>query len=485
MPMQSQALKLNIKQKQALALTPQLLQSIHVLGLTCDELKSYIAAELESNPALEASWGSENDVCVDAPNWSDFEREKLFSGERLPEDANDEDINWAEYLKEKNYYENKYGNGAPADILLDSSDLGQGLADHLLEQLTADDLARISEDAARAYGIVAWIAEALDGNGFLPHGDIDLLAVDGIEKDEVMSAIAVMQGLEPAGIAAGSVRESLMLQYERGGGADPMVIGIIKDHLPDVAMHSVSAVSKALGIKRHDVEQRFEIIASLDPRPGMGFQRGEKTHYVFPDVVIDKAENGFEIRVNEAHIPTLTVSPYYRKILARAEKGSEEYIFLAERISAAVALIKNLKQRGETIYNVMAAILKKQETFLENGYAHLKPMTQKQVADAIRVHESTVSRTVHGKYVQTPHGIIEIKQLFGGGVRTGDGEGITPVNVKARLLQLTDAEDKKRPLSDKVIADVLRQEGIFLSRRTVAKYRYEAGIAPSSRRAGY
>jgi len=482
--MQGQELNLNVRQKQALAITPRLLQSISVLGMARDELESFIEAELENNPMLEKNWDDEKTVRGGISGEPGFEREKQLSDEQAAADLAGEDFDWAEYLKGKGENDSfyKYGYGSPADMLPDTIGSEQKLIDYLLEQLTKDDLKRISTNDIRAYEIAACIAESLDGNGFLPRSDTDMLIQSGFPEEEVLAAVEVFKGLEPAGIAAADLRESLVLQYRRSGGRDPLVIEIIQGYLSDLAIHNVASVSKALGRKRNEVERCFETIAALDPKPGRGFQGGEETQYIIPDLIIDKTENGYEARVGETFVPALTINPYYRKILMETKKGSEEHTFLAERLNAAATLIKNLETREQTVYRVMAAILKHQQKFLGNGESCLKPMTRKQIADEIEVHESTVSRAVSNKFVQTPRGVFEIKHFFSGGIKSSGGEEIAALNVKARVVELTAAEDKKRPLSDRIIADILGKEGILISRRTVAKYRLEAGIAPSSRR---
>jgi len=471
--MARQGLELSIGQKQQLRLTPQLLQSLRVLGMTGVELGSYIEAELEGNPTLVASWGEEQPV---GPG-------PVSEGERAGPDRGADDFDWAEYLQDKGYDDASYGFGAPSDIAPDPDVAGTKLSDYLIEQLTPADLLLVSKDALRAYDILAWIADTLDENGFLTQDAPGVAKETGAETTEIEAAISVLQGLDPAGVAAADVRESLALQYERAGGADTLVLDIIKTRLEDVGSWNTASVSRALGCKRSDVERAFEIIAGLDPKPGSGLQDGAETHYIVPDIIVEKTEDGYDIKMGADELPVLTVSPYYRKILAESEKGSEARNFLTERLNAAVSLIRSLEQRRQIMRKIVAAILTRQQAFFDSGPAYLKPMTLRQIAEETGVHESTVSRAVRGKYIQTQRGVIELRQFFSSGVRTADGEGAASGSVKARISALMDAEDKRNPLSDRKIAVLLEKEGIFISRRTVAKYRLETGAPSSDKRA--
>ena len=476
--MLKQGLELNIAQKQTLVLTPQLLQSIRVLGMTGFELEAYIDAELASNPALEAVW---DDKATSEPSDGpgDFDRE----GGPGSADRRTEDFDWPEYLREKGYDDISYGQTLLADGVPERENPEPRLDNYLLEQLTSENLCRISKDISRAYRIVECIIATFDENGFLTQNASEMAATIDVSVDEVLAAIAVLQELEPAGVAASDVRESLVLQYKRAGGTDPLVIEIIQTRLKDMAARSAVAVAKAVGCKRVEAEKAFETIKTLDPKPGSGFQSGSDTQYIIPDFIAEKTENGYEAKMNNYYSPSLIVSPYCHKLLAETEKGSEEYVFLTDRLNAAVAMIKSIEQRRRTITDVMAAIFRRQYEFLEKGYAHLRPMTLKQIADEIGVHESTVSRAIRGKYVQTKRGVVEAKQFFSTGLKTVDGVGVAAKSVKTLIAALINAENKKEPLSDSAIVDLLKKDGICLSRRTVAKYRHETGIQSSAKRA--
>ena len=252
--------------------------------------------------------------------------------------------------------------------------------------------------------------------------------------------------------------------------------------LEEVAAGNVTAVTRHFGCKRVDAKSAFEIIAALDPKPCSGFYCNHETQYIIPDIVIEKTNNGYEANVNKGNLPRLTISPYYRKLLTETERGSEVHLFLTERLNTAVALIKSVEQRGQTIKKITSAIIECQNEFLEKGKSHLKPMTMKQIANKVNLHESTVSRTVKGKYIQTPHGIVEMRWFFGSGVRTSDGEGASAESVQIRIAELIKSEDKTHLLSDQDIACLLEKCEVFISRRTVAKYREIAGIPSSTKR---
>ena len=467
-----QTLNLNIEQKQTLALTPQLIQSIRILSMTRIELERHIVDELEGNPALEAAW---DEKPADS-------QEQKGADEREELNRQAEDFDWAGYLQDKDYSDSNYGNRTSAEEALDRSGFGLTLSGYLLEQLTSKDLCQISSDAKMAYRAVEWVSEALDENGFLLQSVKEMAIASGFAETEIAAAVSVLQGLEPVGVAAENVRESLVLQYRRAGGADPLVIEIIRERLEDVARQNVAPASRSLGRKRSDVKRAFETIAGLNPKPGRGFHGTEKTQYIIPDIIIEKRLGVYEIKVSNNNIPTLTVSPYYKKLLAETEKDSETYVFLKDRLNSAAYLIKNLEQRSQTIHRIVGAIIQRQQAFVDEGRGSLRPMTLKQIADETGVHESTVSRAVRGKYIQTPHGVLELKKFFCPGIRTADGKGAAADCIKARINAIISAEDKRKPMSDREIALLLGKEGIIISRRTIAKYRLEVGVPSSDKR---
>ena len=463
--MVGQGLDLNTSQHQTLTLTPQLLQAIRMLEMPLAELNTYIEEELENNPTLEAVW--------DKPE---------PTGERQAIKSKLDDFDWAEYLKEKGSDYASYSYGLNSEENFNRPLSEAKLRDSLMEQLTKKMLLRISSDTTRAYEIVSWIAETLDGNGFLTLSAPEIARITKISENEAQAAIDVLKGLEPAGIAATGICESLILQYERNGGSDPFVIEIIQTRLADVAKQNTGAVARAFGKHRSEVRSAFDIISALNPKPCMGFASRNETFYIIPDFIIDKTAGQYKALFNKTYLPTLSVSPYYYKILSETAKGSDEYVFITEKLNSAITVIKNIERREQTICKIMDSIISRQQDFLEKGEAFLKPLTLKQIAEEIGVHESTVSRAIRGKYVQLPRKVVEIKQFFCTGLKTNNGESASAESIKSRIAALICSEDKHAPLSDRAIADILKDEAL-VSRRTVAKYRCEIGVLSSSKRA--
>ena len=259
----------------------------------------------------------------------------------------------------------------------------------------------------------------------------------------------------------------------------------VKQHLDDIAYNRLNNISKSLGVSVEVAQDISDLIKGLEPKPGRAFEGNNATKYIVPDVNIDKIGEEYVISINDYHSSGLRINQYYRNLLQKEEKTSQASQFISSRLSSAMWLIKSIEQRKTTLYNVMQAILEYQMEFFEKGVMHLKTMTLRNIADKISVHESTVSRAINGKYVQTNRGVFEIKYFFGSGIENQTGDGISSESIKKMLRNLIDKENHKHPISDQDIADILVKEGLMISRRTVAKYRDELGILSSSKRKRY
>jgi RNA polymerase sigma-54 factor len=466
-------MQLGITQKQTLALTPTLLQSIRILGLSRTELNEYLQEELASNPALELAedaGGEEN--AGEIPEMPD---------DRVLPDRRAEDFDWGEYLAEKEYDDigASYVRSEPQSFESAEEDADRSLRAYIFDQLSETVLAGISDRPPRAAAAALAVIESLDENGFLAASPAEIAKIASVSEKEAHAAITAVRSLEPAGVGASDVREALLIQYERRGGSDPLVRQIIENWLEEVAQGRITRLARKNGLTNEAALAAVEIVKSLDPKPCRGFSGSERIQYIVPDVIVEKTEDTFEVTVNGAYMPRLLVSQYCLDVLKSEKRDSEASIFLRDRLNTAATLIKSLEQREKTVYNVSAAIFRRQREFLEVGMRGLKPLTLKMVADELGIHESTVSRSVRGKYVQTPKGVFELKQFFSAGVRTDDGEGAAVESLRVKISELIDAEDKRVPLSDERIAEILKRNGTLISRRTVAKYREEMSI-PSS-----
>ena len=247
----------------------------------------------------------------------------------------------------------------------------------------------------------------------------------------------------------------------------------------------VSVIAKAVGLPKSDIQNMIDVIRSLEPKPGREFISSSSTRYITPDIFVEKIEGKYVVMTNEGSVPHLSVSSYYSSLLQQAENDEELSTYLSDKINSAIWLIKSINQRKETIYNVVSEVVKYQEEFFEKGNKYMKPLTLKVIAEKLGIHESTVSRAINGKYMQSPRGVFEIRYFFSSGVQGSSGDDISSNSVKAFIKELVDEEDSTKPLSDQDMVGLLKKKGINISRRTVAKYRDEMHIPSSSRRRRY
>ncbi|WP_053956685.1 RNA polymerase factor sigma-54 [Inediibacterium massiliense] len=456
--------QLNIEQVQKLVMTPELKQAIQILQFNHQELNEFIDEQVLTNPVLEV--GLPKDIDIKKKEETVEKREK-------------EDVDWKEYIREYddisykqyNFYQEKEETSFEQFVSADIT-----LTEHLLFQL---QFAVLKEKYKR---IGRYIIESLDVNGYLNTSIFEVAEYFHTDEKVVGNILSIIQTFEPIGIAAQNLKECLLIQVRQKGIKDPYIIKVISEHLDDVAENRLSNIAKVLNISTKKVQKITDFIKTLEPKPGRSFASGEEIKYITPDVTVEKIDGEYLILVNDTTAPRLSISPYYRKMLLHESKDSNTSKFLTGRLNSAMWLIKSIEQRRQTIYNVVKAIVDYQIDFFEKGRKYLKPLTLKQIADEVGIHESTVSRAVNGKYMQSPRGVFEIKFFFTSGVANDMGEGIASESIKTMIKDLIEQEDVKKPLSDQVISDVLQEKGIQISRRTVAKYRDEMHILSSSKR---
>ena len=306
-----------------------------------------------------------------------------------------------------------------------------------------------------------------------------------MKPEEVEEALSVIQTFEPFGVGASNLKECLLIQLRNKDIYDKKIEVIIINHLDDIASNRINNISKKLSISIEEAQKYSDIIKNLEPKPGRAFEEGTSTKYVTPDAYIEKVGKEYVVMVNDYYGSKLMINQFYKKMLISEDKSSQASAFISNKLSSAMWLIKSLEHRKNTLYNVVKAILDYQMDFFEKGPMFLKTMTLKKIAEMVNVHESTVSRAINGKYVQTPRGIFEIKYFFKSGVDNQDGEAISSESIKKMIKSYVSGEDASKPLSDQHIADLLVKEGYMISRRTVAKYRDELGILSSSKRKRY
>lgn len=448
---------LQMQQTQKLVMTPELRQAIAVLQLPVTELGDFIEQELLENPCLEAE----------------------------PKEEAEEAAPSAETRKLLEYLGNDYGGtgSSPGDSDEEVTfEAYTATVPTLHEHLTAQLYLAGLDACGRRIG--QFLIDSLDDHGYLTIEPFEAAARLQVPDTKVAEVLAVIQGFDPPGVGARDLKECLLLQWATVDDGNPLVPLLIEHHLDDLGEGRITRIAEAHGVTPADVQEAADMIRTLDPKPGRRFGRPDETRYVVPDVVIERVGSDYVILVNEAPVPRLTVSNHYRKMLGgQVEAEARKYV--EQKIHSALWLIKAIEQRRMTLYKVTEAIVRFQRDFFDRGIRYLKPLTLRDVADVVGVHESTVSRTTSGKYAQTPAGTFELKFFFSSGVDNARGEGVAAESVKRMIADLIAKEDSAEPLSDQALTDMLCRQGVNISRRTVAKYREEMGVPSSAKRKRY
>lgn len=441
-------------------LSPQMQQSLHVLQAPIAELRQMVAGELSVNPLLEEA------------------TPELIDVERAREDAGGLRDEWREY------YAQRGGGESWTEEALERRQHffdSQTRAPTLLEHLTTQaDLEGMEEKERQAVDV---ILGNLDDAGYF-RGEIEAAAYPvGLSVAEAEQVLEKLQRLDPAGICARDLAECLLIQLRRAGREKSVAALIVEHHLPLLARRKFADIARLLRVPVAEVHRAAEEIRGLDPRPGAAFAPSENP-VISADVVIERDGDGYVVRVNDDEIPRLRITNTYKDLLSVAGQPREVREFLREKMRSGRFFMKCLEQRQTTLMAIADQIMRRQRDFLDEGPAHLRPMTMSQVAEAIGVHETTVSRAVSGKYVATPQGIFEFKYFFTSGYTTSGGESLSNESVRQALVELVKSEDPSKPLSDQQLVAALLGQGIPIARRTIAKYRDQLGILPSHLRKG-
>jgi len=455
---------LGLSQQQTLS--PQMQQSLQLLQAPTLELRALVAQELETNPVLEE----------ELP-----EREDNDSGENEDDPEFDADLDevarlddeWREYMAQTGAYD---GRSAEAEerreFLFNSLSNSMTLQQHLLDQLT---LVELNEDERE-------VADVILGNlneaGLL---EVDIPVLCGLSnqrEETVERVLREVQSLDPVGVAARSVRECLLIQLERIGKGRSLESRILTNHYELLLRRRFPDIARRLSVSAGDVQQAADFISTLEPRPARQFSDSTE-HVVTADVIVEESRDGFTASLVNENIPALRVSNYYKDLLSESSNRGEVRDYIREKIKGGRFFIKCIQQRQQTILSIATEIIARQEDFLRRGPAGLHPMTMHQVAQAVGVHETTVSRATNGKYMLTPQGLFEMKYFFTPGYQTSDGGDMSNESVRRAISELIEKEDRRKPLSDQAILQILIERGIPIARRTVAKYREQLGLLPS------
>jgi RNA polymerase sigma-54 factor len=469
--------KLSLRLQQKIILTPTLQQAIRLLQLTRMELQQEVSQELQTNPVLE-----ENSTVEDDPVAQEAARELPENAEADPMKTYDEKIDVESYFQDYLETNLKY-RGTRVEVSDEGPDserylsAPESLSDHLEWQVGLSKLTLREQDIARI------IIGNLREDGYLMASVEDVVQAASATQEEVESVLKSVQQMDPMGVAARDLKECLTIQLAALGDVDPLATRVVEEALPFLEKERPSQVAARLGVSEARLEEALTIIRHLDPKPGLRYNNPVNPTIV-PDVVVEKDGEEYRVLLNEDGMPRLRISRHYRAMAEEGspEAGQEALLFLKEKVRSAMWFLKSVEERQRTIYKVAKEIVEFQKDFLDQGPSQMRPLILRDVAERVGVHESTVSRVVSNKYMQTPRGIFPMKYFFNTGIGTLEGADVSSLRVKERLKTFVDAEDPKSPLSDQRLADVLKREGILLARRTVAKYREELNIPPSGRR---
>jgi len=358
----------------------------------------------------------------------------------------------------------------PFENLLHS---GTTLSDHLLEQLRVAP----GDPATRTIGEA--IIGNLDDDGYLRADLAELAEFTGATVADVEIILSLVQSFDPLGVAARTLQECLLIQLRVDPQPDPVSVEILERYFGDLERRRYTEIARSLKVSFDRVMEAIEEIQALEPKPGRKFTSSH-IQYIVPDVFVHKMADGYRVVLNEDGIPKLRLNSMYRRLLRGA--GDEARQYVEQKVRSALWFIKSIHQRQRTLLRVTESIVKFQREFLDNGLAFLRPLALRDVAEDIGMHESTVSRVTTNKYVQTPQGLLELKYFFHSGIASGNGTMVSSVSVKQLLRDLVGQESPEKPLSDAEVAQVLKNRGLTISRRTVAKYREELRVPPSHQR---
>ena len=485
--------------RQEMRINPRLYQAMELLYMPLQELEQHLKEELAENPFLEMEE-------------ADVQQEVELKEDTPDEPMGDNEVDWEEILldgfdvggRRQEYEHRDFYEATPVDA--------QDLHDHLSEQLRhlsiserelrlgeeligdIDDsgmLVCAPEEAVE--GVNAWLDEVRPGvvaraqeieNEEERRAELEEIAVvfRPYEPIEAERMLVVIQGFDPPGIGARDVRESILIQLRQRGEENDPAYAIVESHFDALINHHWGEIAKALSITPREVQDAADSISHLDPKPGLKYSVSPE-QYVVPDLIVEKIDGEYMVFANDTSLPRLRISRAYREVARDKKKFTgENKDFIASKLNSANWMVQAIEQRRQTMLKVMSFIVDRQREFFERGVQYLKPLTLREVADYIEMHESTVSRVTNKKFVQTPRGVFSLKYFFSSGLSTTSGEDISARGVKDKIKIMVSEEDSKKPMTDQAIVDTLKAEGVQIARRTVAKYRDQLGIMPARMR---
>ncbi|MDE0848740.1 MAG: RNA polymerase factor sigma-54 [Nitrospinaceae bacterium] len=467
-------MNLNLKMSQKLVMTPMLQQAIKLLPLARMELAQLIRQEIIENPVLEELLEEENENDQENSQEEKEPNEDLTSDNEQSSDSQDQEIDW------DSYFQGNIDQGMSVESYTERPSIESthkkeaNLADHLMWQLD------LSVDSDLDKFIGSCIIGNIQNDGYLCADLKEIAEISQTDEENVLRVLKIIQGFEPAGVAARSLKECLMIQTRTLSDKNPYVEILIENYLERLEDRFLPKVASELKIDLEEVLDALKTIRNLCPKPGLLFS-SERVDYVVPDLVVVQTEKGYDVVLNDDGVPSLRISPYYHNLLKTTKEGqTKEY--LEDKYRSALWLIKSIDQRRQTIYKVGKSIVKLQKNFLDDGLSYLEPMVLKDVAKDIEMHESTVSRITTNKYIDTPQGVFELKFFFHSGIKSYMGSAMSSIRVKNMIKEIINEENQSSPLTDDQMVEALMRKNAKIARRTITKYRKELNIPPASKR---
>jgi RNA polymerase sigma-54 factor len=472
------------KQTQSLVLAPQLRNSLKILQAPAVELRDSILEELQANPLLEelpidmisvedqqddGSGGDDRDASEEL----EFNADDMSVLERMSEDLRDY------------YHEESFGQPFTSEDeerrkhFFDSLTETRSLQQHLIEQAELSAATREEKEALH------YLIGSIDERGFLTSSLSDIALMAKMPFGVVQRASAILKTFDPPGIGAADMRDCLLSQLKFKGRETSLAARVLEDHYPLLLRRRIPELARKTGARPDEIQAAIEEIATLDPAPGKRFSE-DHNRVVEPDVTVEQDETGeWRITLNNDYIPRLRISSAYKEMLAKGRLTKDERQYIREHMRSGRFLINSIEQRQQTIERITREILDCQKDFFEHGVAKLRPLTMNTLAQAIGVHETTVSRAIANKYIKTPFGVFELKYFFTPGYKSAGGESVSNKSIKEMIAQMVEEEDPTKPFSDQAIVNLLKKREIRIARRTIAKYREELGILPTNLRRRY
>ena len=467
-------MNLNLKMSQKLVMTPMLQQAIKLLPLARMELAQLIRQEIIENPVLEELLEEEDENDQENSQEEKEPNEDLTSDNEQSSDSQDQEIDW------DSYFQGNIDQGMSVESYTERPSIESthkkeaNLADHLMWQLD------LSVDSDLDKFIGSCIIGNIQNDGYLCADLKEIAEISQTDEENVLRVLKIIQGFEPAGVAARSLKECLMIQARTLSDKNPYVEILIENYLERLEDRFLPKVASELKIDLEEVLDALKTIRNLCPKPGLLFS-SERVDYVVPDLVVVQTEKGYDVVLNDDGVPSLRISPYYHNLLKTTKEGqTKEY--LEDKYRSALWLIKSIDQRRQTIYKVGKSIVKLQKNFLDDGLSYLEPMVLKDVAKDIEMHESTVSRITTNKYIDTPQGVFELKFFFHSGIKSYMGSAMSSIRVKNMIKEIINEENQSSPLTDDQMVEALMRKNAKIARRTITKYRKELNIPPASKR---